>query len=726
MPTTHPSLTIPCRQVADIELPKEVQDLYDLAYNFWWAWSADAHRLYSLIDSDAWARYQNPVEVLLNLERSRWEGLIENDAVMDEYVRVTRDFRNYVTDGSKSWFRRRFPDYVGGPIAYFSMEYGLHQCLRIYSGGLGVLSGDHCKAASDLGLPFVAVGLAYRSGYFRQTIDLDGFQQHSYPEYDFTRLPLLPAMDSRGKDVVVSVPFPGREVAAKVWVAQVGRVPLVLLDSDLRANDPADRPITNVLYVRGREMRLAQEALLGIGGVKALRALGITPAVWHINEGHSSLLQLERLREIVDERGATFEEALAEVRRSTCFTTHTPVPAGNEQFDRRLAAKYLEGWHEVLQADLERVLALGAADHGEPDQPLNLTALALRTSSYANAVSRLNAEVSDSMWRHLFPDRPAEEPVIEPITNGVHLPTWIGPEIRALFERRFGTDWLEALMEPTAWEHIDEVSDADLWAAHGAQKERLIRFFRARIREQYARHGRSPDELRAVAGLFHPQVLTIGFARRFATYKRAGLLFSDLHRLRQVMCHAEQPVQVIMAGKAHPADRPGQQLIQHIYKLSQEPELHGRVAFLENYDMRVGRMLVQGVDVWLNTPRRPFEASGTSGQKAAVNGVLNFSVLDGWWPEGFDGENGWAIGGEDEPADEAVQDQHDAGALYAKLEEEIVPTYYASGEEGHSPGWVARMKRSIRTIGPRFSASRMVREYAERAYMPLAARSVDR
>ena len=712
---------IPCRQVADIELPKEVEGLYDLAYNLWWSWTPEARQLFSSIDADSWARYRNPVELLVNVERSRWERLVDNSTFMDGYVRVQRAFRSYMDGSDRSWFHRRFPAFKGGPFAYFSMEYALHTCLRIYSGGLGVLSGDHCKSASDLGLPFVAMGLLYRFGYFRQAIDADGFQQHIYPEYDFTRLPVRPAMDSRGRDVTVTVPFPERDIVAQVWVAQVGRAPILLLDTDQSANDPADRPISSLLYVRGREMRLAQELILGVGGAKALSAVGIEPSMWHINEGHSALLQLERLRSVIESEDLSFDDALQQVKENTSFTTHTPVPAGNEQFEPEMARKYLELWAEPLRTDVGRLMALGEADHGEPNQPLNLTAFALRSSSYTNAVSRLNAEVCDNMWRHLFPGQPAEEPVIEPITNGVHLSTWLGGEIRAQFRKRYGTDWVEALLEPTAWEFINEIPDEELWQAHLAQKERLMRFSRSRIRDQYARHGRSPGDLRSVATLFDPGALTIGFARRFATYKRAGLLFSDLHRLRQILCHAERPVQVIMAGKAHPADRPGQELIQHIYKLSQEPDLHGKVAFLENYDMRMGSMLVQGVDVWLNTPRKPLEASGTSGQKAAINGVLNLSVLDGWWPEAWDGDNGWAIGQEVNATEEWQQDQQDANSLYSTLEEQVIPTFYDRQEAGHPRGWVAMMKRSIVTCGPRFSASRMVREYAERAYVPLAS-----
>ena len=707
------------RQVVEIELPKELEKLHDLAYNLWWSWNPPARHLFSAIDSSVWSRYRNPVELLLNMDHAHWEALVDNDTFMESYGSVIREFDAYLGQTDSTWFARRFPDYRSGPIAYFSMEYGLHQSLAIYSGGLGVLSGDHCKSASDLGLPFVGVGLLYRRGYFRQTIDVDGIQQHIYPACDFHRLPLRPALSPRGGEVIVKVPFPLREVSAKVWVVRVGRVSLLLLDTDLLENDPADRPITNVLYVRGRAMRLAQEMVLGVGGARALEALGVEPAVWHINEGHSALLQLERLRRALEAREASFEEALETIRQDVAFTTHTPVPAGHERFDHALARDHLEFWARDLGIGVERLQGLGHEDHGSPAQPFNLTALALRTSRYVNGVSRLNAEVGDRMWRHLFPHLAPEQPCVEPITNGVHIPTWIGLEMRSLLVRVFGPDWLSRLLEPEAWSVISDLPDEEIWSAHQAQKMRLLRFIRSRLRDQYARHGRSPEVLRQIAELFDPRALTIGFARRFATYKRANLIFSDLHRLRQMLSHAERPVQIFLAGKAHPADRPAQELIQHIFKLSQEEGLQGRVAFLENYDMRVGRMLAQGVDVWLNTPRRPLEASGTSGQKAAANGVLNASILDGWWPEGFDGENGWAIGAGDEGGEVWWRDQEDAAMLYQCLENEIIPAFYERDADDLSHRWIAMMKRAIVTITPRFSSSRMVRDYVEEAYSPL-------
>jgi len=724
LPDSIRRIKISCRQVADIELPREVERLYDLAYNLWWSWTPRARQLFSSIKVDSWARYRNPVDLLLNVDRHQWEQLISSDAFMGSYSRVMQDFDRYLNGGSDTWFERHYPDHDGGPVAYFSMEYGLDRSLAIYSGGLGVLSGDHCKSASDLGLPFVGVGLLYRSGYFSQAIDADGIQQHIYPDYDFNRLPVRPAMDERGRDVVVGIPLPGREVQAKVWVAEVGRVSILLLDTDLPANDPADRPIAKVLYVRGREMRLVQEMILGVGGVKALGALGIEPALWHINEGHSVLLQLERMRAAIVGEGIDFETALERVGENVAFTTHTPVPAGNEQFDPDLATSYLDLWSEPLGTSSERLLRVGNPDHGQPDQPFNLTAFALRTCSFANGVSRLNAEVADRMWRHLFTDPPAEEPVVQPITNGIHLPTWLGTELQDLFALQLGQDWQERLLDPKAWEFVYQLSNEDLWAAHRSQKERLMRFSRSRLLEQYARHGRPPSKLREVEAFFSDEALTIGFARRFATYKRAGLLFSDLHRLRGIVRNTERPVCILLAGKAHPADRPAQELIQHLFMLSQEADLEGRVAFIENYNMRVGRMLVQGVDVWLNTPRRPLEASGTSGQKAAVNGVLNCSILDGWWPEGFDGENGWSIGTGETAAEEWQQDQHDANSLYSILEEQILPTYYERDQQGLPVRWIEMMKRSIASIGARFSASRMVREYTDRAYMPLARAKV--
>ncbi|MDX1390080.1 MAG: alpha-glucan family phosphorylase, partial [Acidobacteriota bacterium] len=481
-------------------------------------------------------------------------------------------------------------------------------------------------------------------GYFRQRIDADGQQQHLYPNYDFRRLPVLPVTQPNGRRVRVSVDFPGRQVHLRLWKATVGRVPVILLDSDVRENDPADRPITSILYVRGREMRLCQEVVLGVGGALALRALGIEPSAWHINEGHSALLAIQRLQDAVERDGATPEEALQRIPQNALFTTHTPVPAGNETFDVDLVRKYLEGYAGAIGVTMDDVLALGDAQRDDEQGRFNLTALAIRTSTAKNGVSELHGRVANDMWRHLWPGEDAEAPVVGHITNGVHLPTWLGPEMSVLLRDNVGERFADLLAVDDFAGKIAAVPDEEVWTAHLAQKSRLVLFAREKVREQFARHGRAPDELRQVNDLLDPEALTIGFARRFATYKRAALIFRDAERLRQILTRDGRPVQLVFAGKAHPADRPGQDLIRDIFQASLSPELRGRIVFLEDYDIQIARHLVQGVDLWLNTPLRPLEASGTSGMKAALNGGLNFSVLDGWWCEGYDPSHGWVIG----------------------------------------------------------------------------------
>ncbi len=710
-------MRIPTLNVADIELPKELAKLYELSYNLWWAWSPRARRLFSAVDGVAWTHYRNPVEMLINVEPDHWERLITSETFMTTFASVVREFENYLESEDDSWYSRTFGGDTPRSVAYFSMEYGVHECLPGYSGGLGILSGDHLKAASDLGIPLVAVGLLYRRGYFTQTIDADGLQQHTYLHYDFTRLPLRPIAGPTGRSVVVRIPFPDREISAKLWLAQVGRVSLVLLDTDIPQNDPSDRPIANILYVRGREMRLIQELVLGVGGVKAIDSLGIQPDVWHLNEGHSVLLQLERIRMLAKREKLDLKQALERVRADTVFTTHTPVPAGNEVFDRELVSRYVKPWVEALGTSYEELLNLGNSDdYAGSQQPFNLTAFAIRASRHANGVSKLHAEVSNGMWRHLYPNVTAEAKPIGSITNGVHISTWLGLDLLELYNRYLGIGWKERRLTVEDWKAIDDIPDEEIWMAHLIQKRRMARFTRVLLRQQFARHGHSPEELRELDGWLNEEIFTIGFARRFATYKRADLLFRDMHRLRSLVCNSERPVQILLAGKAHPADRPGQELIQHIFQISRTSDLAGRVIFLENYDMRIGRALVQGVDLWLNTPMRPMEASGTSGQKAAMNGALNFSVLDGWWPEAYDGENGWTIGQPKDYVDRETQDREDSLSLYETLENEIIPLYYERNEEGIPLKWVRRMKHCMATITPQFSAERMVREYAENAY----------
>jgi starch phosphorylase len=710
-------MRIACLSVADIKLPREVSKLYELAYNFWWAWTPMARRLFSTIDTVAWGRYRNPVDLLIGLDPSCWEPLINSETFMNTYATVISEFERYMNGRDRCWASSSGEGGLSedSPVAYFCMEFGVHECLPIYSGGLGLLAGDQLKAASDLCLPLVGVGMLYRRGYFRQTIDADGHQQHIYPMLDFSRLPVRPAASPTGRPVLVSVDLPGRQVSAKVWVAQVGRVPLLLLDTDIIENDPADRPISGILYVRGRAMRLVQEFVLGIAGVRALRALDISPAVWHLNEGHSGFLQVERMRELMQGDVPSFEEVVRRIARTTVFTTHTPVPAGNEIFDRSQVRPYLDGAGTGPNLDTETLLRLGDAGPGGSDGSFNLTAFVLRTSGSNNGVSALHGRVSNDMWRPILSETGADP--IRSVSNGVHTPTWLGPLMLNLFNRTLGPGWNDRLFDTERWDLIEQIPDQELWEAHNAQKDRLAGFVRASLLGQYARHGGSPDSLRELRDWFAPQSLTIGFARRFATYKRLQLLFSDLDRLRRLLADSARPVQIVLAGKAHPADRPGQELVKYLFGLSQSPDLRGKVFFLEDYDIRVARAMLRGADLWLNTPRRPQEASGTSGMKAALNGALNLSVLDGWWPEGFDGSNGWAIGPDrDAHGDEENRDREDALSLYTQLEQEIIPTYYDRDGHGVPVRWVRMMKRSIATIMSRFSAQRMVKQYAEQAY----------
>ncbi|MDQ3870917.1 MAG: alpha-glucan family phosphorylase [Chloroflexota bacterium] len=698
---------------APFRLPPQLQGLRRLAYNLYWTWHPAARNLFSEIDGRAWARYRNPVSVLLGFRN--WSDLVDNPGFMAEYQTELARFDEYMENGSGLWFQRRHGGSLDGPIAYFCAEYGLQESLGIYSGGLGVLAGDHCKTASDMALPFLAVGLFYRRGYFRQAIDADGHQEHAYPDYDASRLPFLRVADSDGEPLVIPVELPGRTVLCAVWLVQVGRVPLLLLDTDIPDNLEHDRPITHILYVRGREMRLHQEILLGVGGVRTLRALGVEPAAWHLNEGHSAFLLVERARELTA-AGMPAPEAFERVRRNSVFTIHTPVPAGNERFEadlvRQLASPLVAG----SGLDLERVLELGRGVDDDPRQ-FDMTAFSLRLTHGANAVSKLHAETANVSWRHVV-----RSPILG-ITNGIHPPTWVGLPVGERYQE-IGAD-LNSLDDGDErlrfWDRVDQIPDRALWEAHQRQKLELSFFAKGRLRNQLARHGEAPSALEALSRILDPAILTIGFARRFATYKRASLLFLDEERLARVIWNQERPVQIVFAGKAHPADRPGQRVIQEIFQRSRSPRFNGRVFILEDYDIRVARFLVQGVDVWLNNPRRPLEASGTSGMKAAANGVINCSVLDGWWDEGWTGSNGWAIGGREVNPDEGAQDWADSQDMYRLLEEEIAPRYYERDANGVPRAWIALMKESIRTNLWHFSTTRMLREYTEQLYLPAAS-----
>ncbi len=709
---------IPSLPAASFPLPPRLEGLRRLAYNLRWAWNPKTRNLWSLVDRTAWNRYRNPIPVISG--PTEWSRLLEDEKFLAEYHDVLADFDRYMADGSGHWFQRKHADKLDGPIAYFCAEYGFHESLGIYSGGLGVLAGDHMKSASDMALPFIGVGLLYRKGYFRQSIDADGHQEHAYPDYDLSRLPLARVQDRNGLPLTVSIELPDRSLSVAVWIVQVGRVPVLLLDTDLADNSVEDRPITHILYVRGREMRLHQELVLGIGGVRAVRALGLQPDVWHLNEGHSAFLLAERARELVAD-GARLESAWTTVKRDSVFTIHTPVSAGNERFDADLVRRVAGPSLNAGGVPVERVLELGLGTDGDRGQ-FDMTAFSLRLTNGANAVSKLHAETANGTWSAV-----TDKPILA-VTNGVHPPTWVGSPVDELLAGHLDAK-LDALDagpgQDRFWERLGRLSDADLWEAHLRQKRELAIFARGRLRGQLARHGEAPSVLAEIETALDPAILTIGFARRFATYKRAGLLFSDLDRLARLLWDEQRRVQIVFAGKAHPADRPGQRVIQEIFQQSRSPKLRGRVFILEDYDMRVARFLVQGVDTWLNNPRRPLEASGTSGMKAAQNGVPNISVLDGWWDEGYEGDNGWAIGGREQNADEAAQDWSDAQDLYRLLEEELVPAYYDRDKAGIPSRWVETMRRAIASSLWQFSTTRMLQEYTEQLYLPAAGSEIE-
>jgi starch phosphorylase len=706
-------LRVPSAPVHDLQLPRGLEGLEELAYNLWWSWTPRAQALFSRIDHLTWTRHRSPIPVLTATGQARWADLTADEDFMVDASRLLDEFGRYMANGSDSWYAASPERHLPGPIAYFCAEYGIHESMQIYSGGLGILAGDHCKSASDAALPFIGVGLLYRRGYFRQQIDADGHQEHAQPDLDPALLPLRRVRGPDGAWLEVRVDLPGRDVHAAVWLAQVGRVPVLLLDTDVPANDPADRPISHILYVRGREMRLCQEIVLGVGGVRALRALGVEPAVWHLNEGHSAFLLLERARELLErEPGLASAEALRRVGRDAVFTIHTPVPAGNEAFARDLAVRQLAPWLSATRMEPGELMELGRGRTDDPNAPFDMTAFVLRHASGANAVSQLHGRTANDTWSAVA-GRP-----IEAITNGVHVSTWLGRPIRRVYERTLGETLGSDLAGPQALDQVPQLDAADLWSAHRQQKRELTNFIEGRLARQLARHGESPDALRAVRTILHPDALIIGFARRFATYKRAALLFRDEERLARILGDPERPVQLVIAGKAHPADRPGQQVIQHIFELSRSDRLRGRVFIVEDYDIRIARFLVGGVDIWLNNPRRPMEASGTSGMKAAINGIPSVSVLDGWWDEGFTGENGWAIGGREQVGDDEAQDAADADELYRLLEAEIVPRFFERDEQGIPQAWVATMRASIGAALWQFSTSRMLTEYVDRLYLP--------
>ncbi len=701
----------------NFSLPRRIHRLSELAYNLWWTWNPESQRLYSRIDSVLWERvYHNPVRFLREVERARLNAATNNRYYLEVYDRILNAFDTYM-HAQETWCSREHPEVKGNLIAYLSFEFGLHETLPIYAGGLGVLSGDHAKEASDLGLPFVALGLFYSEGYFTQRLTEDGWQEAQYSPHPFDQLPVVPITDEAGKPILVKVELPGRDVHVRPWLIQVGRAPLFLLDANLESNSPQDRSLTARLYTSDPELRISQEIILGIGGVRVLRALGYTPKVWHMNEGHAAFLVLERMSEFI-EQGVSFGEAEDRVRRSNVFTTHTPVPAGNDEFPLWLIDKYFANMWPRMGLDRDGFINLArhAMSWGET---FSMPALALRFSDGRNGVSELHGQVSRKMWHYLWPSLPEHDVPITHITNGIHTSTWLARRLMALYQRTLGPDWFDHLDDPDAWEGIRSIPDEQLWTVRLHLKRKLASYVRERTRQRWLRGGWQPSQVVASGVMLDPYALTIGFARRFAPYKRANLVLQDLDRLARLINDRERPVQIIFAGKSHPDHEQGKMLIQEVYRAVKSSVNGGRLVFLEGYDMNLARYLVQGVDVWLNTPRRPNEASGTSGQKAAVNGVLNFSVLDGWWREGYNGQNGWAIGQDIDYEYSDKQDEDDARSLMDTLEKEIVPLYYnLRSSDGLPAEWIGRMKESIRTIGPQFSMRRMVKEYLERMYLP--------
>ena len=698
-------------------LPRRISRLGQLAYNTWWIWNPEAQILFSMIDKALWERlYHNPVAFLRKVDRPRLNAVTSDQHYLDFYDRVMRNFDAY-TKPAETWYSRTYPELKNKQIAYFSFEFGLHESLPVYAGGLGILSGDHIKEASDLGLPLVGVGFIYNQGYFTQHITEDGWQETRTFHLDSELVPVIPLLKDDGTPAMISVELPGRAVFARLWEVRVGRVSLILLDSNVEQNSTYDRTLTDKLYSNDLDIRMSQEILLGMGGVRALRLLGYNPDVWHMNEGHSAFLALERLRELTA-AGKTYEEAAAIIRHNNVFTTHTPVPAGNDQFPLWLAEKYFTPILAELGLTRDQFIALGFQSQ-QWGESFCMPVLALHLSNHRNAVSELHGEVSRKMWQFLFPNTKVEDVPITHITNGVHTGTWLARRMRILFERYFGPDWMQHLDSPELWAGIDNIPDAELWLIRRHLKRKLVLFAEERARQQWLQGGVHPVQVIAGGVLLEPYSLTIGFARRFATYKRGNLILRNPDRLMRIINNANMPVQIIFAGKAHPADEPGKLIIQQVYRTVKDARTGGRLVFLEDYDMNLARYLVQGVDIWLNTPRRPNEASGTSGMKAALNGALNFSVLDGWWREGYNGRNGWSIGEEREYTDYNEQDDADAEGLYDTLENEIIPLYYTNRTaDGMSADWMQRVKESMRTIIPQFSLRRMLKEYMTQMYLP--------
>ncbi len=696
-------------------LPKRLEPLGEIAHNLWWSWNRDAVDLFRRLDADLFeATRHNPVAILGQVSQERLDDMSQDEGFLSHMDRVYRDLLDYMASAT---------DLSGGRVvAYFSMEYGLSEALPIYSGGLGVLSGDHLKTASDMGLPLVGVGMLYQEGYFRQYLNADGWQQETYPTNDFHNMPIRLQRDASGAPVTISVRYPEREVRARIWRVQVGRVPLYMLDTNIPENAPEDRQITSKLYSGDKDMRIRQEILLGVGGMRALQAVGIEPTICHMNEGHSAFLGLERIRIAMERYGLAFEEALTLTAAGNVFTTHTSVPAGIDLFPPYLVDRYLGEWMSLLGVSRDRFMALGRPPQAPAEEPFSMAVLALSLSSAANGVSALHGEIARKMWQNLWPGTPACEVPIGAITNGIHPPTWVSRDMANLLLRYLGPRWQSDPADAALWARVERIPDEELWQTHERRRERLVGAARRRATAQLARRGASQSDIARASGVLDPKALTIGFARRFATYKRALLLFHDLERLSSILNQKDRPVQILFAGKAHPEDNPAKELIRNLVHACRRPDLRDRIVFLEDYDMALGRSLVQGVDVWLNTPRQGQEASGTSGMKACMNGAIHLSTFDGWWYEGYASEIGWRIGQGEVYQDDTYGDEVEANALYDLLEKDVVPLFYDRGNNGVPHDWVALVKRSMASVGPRFNTNRMLQQYLDQLYTPAMER----
>jgi len=708
----------------DYALDMNAQALYDkclaLAHNLWWCWHPEVINLFRELDPIRWRQLDhNPITLLKEFTPERLDARAAEMVLYSRINHAYRRLKEYLADNS-TWGATNAGILGARPVCYFSAEFGIHESMPIYSGGLGVLSGDHIKSASGLGVPLVAIGLFYDQGYFRQHLDSNGMQKEEYMNVKVEDCPLKPALCPDGKPITVNIDTRGGKLHAKVWVVDVGRVKLYLLDCDVEGNAPEDRELTSRLYGGDERTRIRQELVLGVGGVRALRALGITPGAYHLNEGHSAFAPLEVIREKMHHEGATFDSALRDVAQQTVFTTHTPVPAGHDRFDGQLLEEHLGPLRDALGISYEQLMGLGRVEPQNDAETFCMTVIGLKLSRRANAVSSLHGHVSRRMWAHLWPWRVEEEIPIGHITNGVHIPSWLAWQMAQLYDRQFGTGWMKRMGEPEIWQEIHNVDPGELWETHNALKNLLLAFVRRRISRQCRRRNESEEMVEAARHVLDPSVLTIGFGRRFATYKRATLLLNQEERLLELISDPDRPVQFIFSGKAHPKDEGGKKFIQRIANLRQDPRFRNRFVFIEDYDINVCRHLIQGVDVWQNNPRRPLEASGTSGQKVVLNGGLNMSILDGWWAEAYDGRNGFAIGTGAQHVDDKITDQRDADALFNVLENEVIPTFYDRDIDGLPLRWIKLMMNSIGSLAWRFSAHRMVMDYTRTCYVPAA------